>query len=141
MWNFLVVRCDNQRLGTVILRQEWRFNSRHKIGKVLFNQPHYSGSIDRIGIFIHANDDNDPLGLRRRKRSVINLGEPIIAALSSINRYTSLRLIDEVNEVSENVDRKKWSGRVDLNHRPHAPQACALPCCATPRYLGEVCEN
>lgn len=64
MWNFLVVRCDNQRLGTVILRQEWRFNSRHKIGKVLFNQPHYSGSIDRIGIFIHGNDDNDPLGLR-----------------------------------------------------------------------------
>ena len=68
---------------------------------------------------------------------VIDLGEPIIAALSSIkplNRYTSLSLIDEVNEVFENVDRKKWSGRVDLNHRPHAPQACALPGCATPRY-------
>jgi hypothetical protein len=28
---------------------------------------------------------------------------------------------------------KKWSGRPDLNRRPHAPQACALPGCATPR--------
>src|SRR5437588_10763598 len=26
-----------------------------------------------------------------------------------------------------------WSGRPDLNRRPHAPQACALPGCATPR--------
>lgn len=26
-----------------------------------------------------------------------------------------------------------WSGRKDLNLRPHAPQACALPGCATPR--------
>lgn len=28
---------------------------------------------------------------------------------------------------------KKWSGREDLNLRPHAPQACALPGCATSR--------
>src|SRR5439155_15168978 len=27
----------------------------------------------------------------------------------------------------------KWSGRLDLNQRPHAPQACALPGCATSR--------
>ena len=27
----------------------------------------------------------------------------------------------------------KWSGRPDLNRGPHAPQACALPGCATPR--------
>src|SRR5215475_13883901 len=27
----------------------------------------------------------------------------------------------------------KWSGRRDLNSRPHAPQACALPGCATYR--------
>src|SRR5581483_10802108 len=26
-----------------------------------------------------------------------------------------------------------WSGWPDLNRRPHAPQACALPGCATPR--------
>jgi hypothetical protein len=28
---------------------------------------------------------------------------------------------------------RKWSGRLDLNQRPHAPQACALPGCATSR--------
>ena len=37
--------------------------------------------------------------------------------------------------------RKKWSGRLDLNQRPHAPQACALPGCATSRpiVLQRVC--
>ena len=29
--------------------------------------------------------------------------------------------------------RMNWSGRPDLNRGPHAPQACALPDCATPR--------
>ncbi len=29
--------------------------------------------------------------------------------------------------------REKWSGRLDLNQRPHDPQSCALPGCATPR--------
>src|SRR5437868_198112 len=33
---------------------------------------------------------------------------------------------------SRNGDRK-WSGRLDSNQRPHAPQACALPGCATSR--------
>src|SRR5215510_10223860 len=28
---------------------------------------------------------------------------------------------------------QKWSGRLDSNQRPHAPQACALPGCATSR--------
>jgi hypothetical protein len=28
---------------------------------------------------------------------------------------------------------QRWSGRLDLNQRPHAPQACALPGCATSR--------
>src|ERR1041385_8024693 len=28
---------------------------------------------------------------------------------------------------------EKWSGRRDSNSRPHAPQACALPGCATSR--------
>src|SRR5271157_5276435 len=34
---------------------------------------------------------------------------------------------------------KRWSGRPDLNRGPHAPQACALPDCATPRphYLNQ----
>jgi nucleotidyltransferase substrate binding protein (TIGR01987 family) len=33
------------------------------------------------------------------------------------------------------VRRVYWSGRPDLNRRPLAPQASALPGCATPRYL------
>src|SRR5882757_2885596 len=33
----------------------------------------------------------------------------------------------------EKATREKWSGRRDLNSRPHAPQACALPGCATSR--------
>jgi hypothetical protein len=33
----------------------------------------------------------------------------------------------------KDVMNENWSGRQDLNLRPHAPQACALPDCATPR--------
>ena len=28
---------------------------------------------------------------------------------------------------------RRWSRRLDLNQRPHVPQTCALPDCATPR--------
>src|SRR2546426_6620782 len=31
-------------------------------------------------------------------------------------------------------EAEKWSGRLDLNQRPPAPKAGALPGCATPRY-------
>ncbi len=31
--------------------------------------------------------------------------------------------------------RFHWSGRQDLNLRPHAPQTCALPGCATSRTV------
>src|ERR1700719_401784 len=34
---------------------------------------------------------------------------------------------------SRNRGKEEWSGRLDLNQRPHAPQACALPGCATSR--------
>jgi hypothetical protein len=34
---------------------------------------------------------------------------------------------DEVDEVIENEDGSEWSGRVDLNHRLHGPEPCALP--------------
>jgi hypothetical protein len=30
---------------------------------------------------------------------------------------------------------KSWSGRPDLNRRPSAPKADALPSCATPRAM------
>ena len=39
------------------------------------------------------------------------------------------------------VPRGWISGRQDLNLRPHAPQACALPGCATPREKGLNHEN
>ena len=31
------------------------------------------------------------------------------------------------------AEREKWSGREDSNLRPHGPEPCALPGCATPR--------
>ena len=34
---------------------------------------------------------------------------------------------DTHTEVVENVGGSKWSGRVDLNHRLHGPEPCALP--------------
>jgi len=34
---------------------------------------------------------------------------------------------DEADEVIENESGSKWSGRVDLNHRLHGPEPCALP--------------
>jgi hypothetical protein len=30
-------------------------------------------------------------------------------------------------QVAKKYGRKKWSGRVDLNHRLHGPEPCALP--------------
>jgi hypothetical protein len=34
---------------------------------------------------------------------------------------------DEIDEVTEMESENKWSGRVDLNHRLHGPEPCALP--------------
>jgi hypothetical protein len=34
--------------------------------------------------------------------------------------------------------QEEWSGRLDLNQRPHAPQACALPGCATSRLFANA---
>ena len=37
------------------------------------------------------------------------------------------------NMIFERAKREEWSGRADLNRRPPAPKAGALPGCATPR--------
>ena len=34
---------------------------------------------------------------------------------------------DSIADVLEKMGGKKWSGRVDLNHRLHGPEPCALP--------------
>ena len=48
--------------------------------------------------------------------------------------YTEHKLIDTDSEVIEKEDEsddtreeENWSGRVDLNHRLHGPEPCALP--------------
>ena len=38
---------------------------------------------------------------------------------------------------TDNRDKERWSGRQDLNLRPLAPHASALPGCATPRTRGQ----
>ena len=46
---------------------------------------------------------------------------------------------DEAPDRPDNVRKIRgllWSGRLDLNQRPLAPQASALPGCATPRHCG-----
>src|SRR5229473_6816970 len=40
---------------------------------------------------------------------------------------------DSLNCFNE-ITAQNWSGRLDLNQRPLAPQASALPGCATPRF-------
>src|ERR1700721_378658 len=40
-----------------------------------------------------------------------------------------------VGNLSDVLIVEEWSGRLDLNQRPHAPQACALPGCATSRPI------
>ena len=56
---------------------------------------------------------------------------PQNAAQSDGQRQPLLEL--KVSQVFEFTVDFGWSGRPDLNRRPHAPQACALPGCATPR--------
>src|SRR5208337_379282 len=41
--------------------------------------------------------------------------------------------MEQNRRASQAYVNEKWSGRRDLNSRPHAPQACALPGCATSR--------
>ena len=45
------------------------------------------------------------------------------------------------SDFSSEVAAFRWSGRLDLNQRPLAPQASALPGCATPRYDRDPLPN
>jgi hypothetical protein len=48
---------------------------------------------------------------------------------------TSGRVVMKTLSLPENKKVYRWSGWPDLNRRPHAPQACTLPGCATPRPI------
>jgi hypothetical protein len=56
-------------------------------------------------------------------------------------RYTRIAHSRIAEHRSHWIKRRKkvWSGRLDLNQRPHAPQACALPGCATSRLSASHC--
>ena len=47
-------------------------------------------------------------------------------------------LVPETGLDRWNVRRRHWSGRLDLNQRPPAPKAGALPGCATPRLASII---
>ena len=47
----------------------------------------------------------------------------------------------ETAPVASRVASPWWSGWRDLNPRPHAPEACALPSCATTRWSGRPDSN
>jgi hypothetical protein len=79
------------------------------------------------------------------------LRNAVLVSSSGISRSseftkTSLFLVAR-SEVDKMRPRKwatgieKWSGRLDLNQRPHAPQACALPGCATSRPSGTTTKQ
>ncbi len=60
--------------------------------------------------------------------------------LVQLYSYNEKRAATRQNKVagkwlSLSNQRKVWSGRGDLNARPPAPKAGALPGCATPRHL------
>ena len=66
------------------------------------------------------------------------LGErpAVLFFLITVARFAieTSRSIPVLAKLKERIQQwKKWSGRPDLNRGPHAPQACALPGCATPR--------
>ena len=62
------------------------------------------------------------------------LTESIIAANEHITRFA--RLLRSFNGSSRT---KEWSERLDSNQRPHGPQPCALPDCATLRMSHFKC--
>ena len=58
-------------------------------------------------------------------------GRADLSVLFRVNRRP-MRSIKTSKKVVKDT-RKRKSGRADLNRRPHGPEPCALPVCATPR--------
>lgn len=40
---------------------------------------------------------------------------------------TQSKMIEKVDGNKWKIEEENWSGRVDLNHRLHGPEPCALP--------------
>src|SRR2546430_14763474 len=60
---------------------------------------------------------------------------PATEAFQRQTQTNSLRYIEKGPPIEVIGGPAKWSGRRDLNSGPHAPQACALPGCATSRLV------
>jgi hypothetical protein len=82
------------------------------------------------GLYMPCPDAERPLQLARID------GEAFLNRV----RKSGCRLVHDGNEARKKrgcgksvTPRIDWSGRQDLNLRHHAPKACALPGCATPR--------
>ena len=59
---------------------------------------------------------------------IINAEDLVFRDETETSTETQLNVAaDELNEVPEIKMRWEWSGRVDLNHRLHGPEPCALP--------------
>jgi hypothetical protein len=47
--------------------------------------------------------------------------------VADLNHPAKNLVVMETEEITENNEEGNWSGRVDLNHRLHGPEPCALP--------------
>src|SRR5580658_6441061 len=98
---------------------------------------------DRLGAAVHGYISSETsLGSSPRTSSDVGRGGGALRWSSCQRRRTSLvqRIGGERTEVGaamnpEGMLEGNWSGRRDLNPGPPAPQAGALPVCATARLL------
>src|SRR6185437_10587893 len=87
---------------------------------------------------------NSPLILERRSplyastRNWFRLGPKARSHWRVLTLSAARRITPVLRCFVGYVPKILWSGRLDSNQRPHAPQACALPGCATSRPLQKL---
>src|SRR5258708_35609830 len=64
------------------------------------------------------------------------LGQLLNCRVDGLSLYPTYR--KPFDMIFERAKNQEWSGREDLNLRPPAPKAGALPGCATPRQMNEA---
>ncbi len=104
-------------LGDLVAINRLAQRERLRGGAALVRRRHNGDRAD----FLHRGDER---AQARRVNSVVICDQNI--------RHEN-RLRKNSRKLSRIRREEKWSGRLDLNQRPHAPQACALPGCATSR--------